>query len=165
MVSDHHVKPVTREMERGAGTVHDKVGIFLNSLVSWKKQDHLPERITADTFPAFMQLGGPLLEMHETPDELIVRAEVPGLKKEDFSVELVGRRLTIRGEKNVVREQKGGNGCLISECRYGSFACSLMSPYELDEKTIAADLKHGVLTIRLHKPEKGRQARFRVSVS
>jgi len=145
--------------------VHDKVGNFLNRLAPWKKQEHLPERITADTLPAFMQLGGPLLDMHETPDELIVRAEVPGLKKEDFSVELVGRRLAIRGKKRVVREQKGGDGSLISECRYGSFARTLQLPYEIDEKTIAADLKNGVLTIRLPKPEKGRQARYRVPVS
>jgi HSP20 family protein len=145
--------------------VHDKVGHFLTRLVPWQKQESSPEQITADSLPAFMQSGGPLVDMHETADELIIRAEVPGLKKEDFSVELVGRRLTIKGEKNVVREGKGGDGCLISECRYGSFARTLQLPYEIDEKTIAGDLKHGVLTIRLPKPDKGRQARYRVPVS
>ncbi|MDD2733153.1 MAG: Hsp20/alpha crystallin family protein [Desulfuromonadaceae bacterium] len=145
--------------------VHDKVGNFLNRLVPHKKQEASPERITADTLPAFMKLGGPLLDMHETPEELIVRAEVPGLNEEDFSVELVGRRLTIYGEKRVVREQKGGDGSLISERRYGSFSRSIQLPYEIDEKLIAADLKHGVLTIRLPKPDKGRQARYRVPVS
>lgn len=145
--------------------VHDKVGHFLNKLNPLKKDIQTPERITADTLPAFMQFGGPSLDMHETADELIIRVEVPGLKKEDFSVELVGRRLTIHGEKNVVRERKGGDGCLISECRYGSFSRSIQLPYEIDEQTIAADLKHGVLTIRLPKPDKGRQARYRVPVS
>jgi len=145
--------------------VHDKVGNFLTRLVPWKKQDTTPEQITADTIPAFMQLGGPLLDMHETSDELIVRAEVPGLKREDFSVELVGRRLTIRGEKKFVREQKGGDGCLISECRYGSFSRSVQLPYVIDEKSIDADLKHGVLTVRLSKPEKERVGRYRVPVS
>jgi len=145
--------------------VHDKVGHFLTRLVPWKKQGLSPERITADTLPAFMQFGGPLLDMHETPEELIIRAEVPGLKKDDFSVELVGRRLTIHGEKRVVREQKGGDGCLISECRYGSFSRTLLLHYEIDEKLIAADLKHGVLTIRLPKPEKERHICYRVPVS
>jgi HSP20 family protein len=145
--------------------VHDKVGHFLTRLVPWKKQEFSPERITADTLPAFMKLGGPLLDMHETPEELIIRAEVPGLNKDDFSVELVGRRLTIHGEKKVVREQKGGDGCLISECRYGSFSRSIQLPYEIDEKLIAADLKHGVLTIRLPKPEKEQHTRYRVPVS
>ncbi|BDV41600.1 molecular chaperone [Geotalea uraniireducens] len=145
--------------------VHDKVGHFLNKLSPRKKEEHTPERITADALPAFMQFGSPSLDMNETTDELIIRAEMPGLKKEDFSVELVGRRLTIKGEKNVVRERKGGDGCLISECRYGSFARTVQLPYEIDEKTIAADLKHGVLTIRLPKPEKGRHARYRVPIS
>jgi len=145
--------------------VYDKVGNFLNKLNPLKKEVQSPERITADTLPAFMQFGGPLLDMHETEDEIIIRAEVPGLKKDDFSVELVGRRLTIKGEKKVVRERKGGGGCLISECRYGSFSRSLLLPYEIDEQKIEADLKHGVLTIRLPKPEKVRQARYRVPVS
>jgi len=145
--------------------VHDKVGNFLTRVVPWKKQEQSPESITADTLPAFMRLGGPLLDMHETPEELIVRAEVPGLNNDDFSVELVGRRLTIHGEKKVVREQKGGDGCLISERRYGSFSRSIQLPYGIDEKSITADLKHGVLTVRLPKPEKERHSRYRVSVS
>ncbi len=145
--------------------VHDKIGHFLNKLNPLKKEENSPERITGDALPAFMQFGGPSLDMHETSDELIIRAEVPGLKKDDFSVELVGRRLTIKGEKKILRERKGGDGCLISECRYGSFARTLQLPYDIDEKTIAADLRHGVLTIRLPKPDKGRHARFRVPVS
>jgi HSP20 family protein len=145
--------------------VQDRVSHFLTRLNPWKKQDASPEGITADTLPAVMRLGGPLLDMHETADDLVIRAEVPGLKKDDFSVELVGRRLTIHGEKRIVREQKGGDGCLISECRYGSFSRSVHLPYEIDEKNISADLKNGVLTIRLPKPEKERHARYRVPVS
>ena len=145
--------------------VHDKVGHFLNRLVLWKNQEPSPEKISADTLPAFMKLGGPLLGMHETPEELIIRAEIPGLNKDDFSVELVGRRLTIHGERKIVREQKGGDGCLISERRYGSFSRSIQLPYDIDEKTIAADLKQGVLMIRLPKPEKEQHTRYRVPVS
>jgi len=145
--------------------VHDKVGHFLNKLNPLKKEVHTPERITADNLPAFMQFGGPSLDMHETSDGLIISVEVPGLNKDDFSIELVGRRLMIKGEKKIVRERKGGDGCLISERRYGSFSRSLLLPYEVDEKSIAADLKHGVLTIRLPKPDKGWQARYRVPVS
>jgi HSP20 family protein len=145
--------------------VNDKIGHFLTKVAPWKKQEQSPERITTDTLPAFMKLGGPLLDMHETSDELIIRAEVPGLNNDDFSVELVGRRLTIHGEKKIVREQKGGDGCLISERRYGSFSRSISLPYDIDEKTIAADLKQGVLTVRLPKPEKEQHTHYRVPVS
>jgi HSP20 family protein len=152
-------------VERGAGEGAGQSRPLPDQIHAVKKEETSPERITADTLPDFMQSGGPSLDMHETSDELIIMAEVPGLKKDDFSVELVGRRLTIKGEKNVVSERKGGDGCLISECRYGRFARTLKLPYEIDDKTIAADLKHGVLTIRLPKPDKGRQARYRVPVS
>lgn len=145
--------------------VHDKVGHFLNKLKPWKKEEQFPERITADTLPVFMHIGGPPVDMQETADELIIRVEMPGLTKDDFSVEFAGKRLTIKGEKDVVRERKAGDGCLISECRYGSFARSLHLPYEIDEKKITADLKHGVLNIRVSKPEKGSYARYRVPVS
>jgi len=145
--------------------VSDKVGHFLTKFVPGKKQEQTPERITADTLPAFMQLGGPLLDMHETPDDLIIRAEVPGLQKDEFSVELVGKRLTIKGEKNVVRERKGGDGRLSAEYRYGSFSRTLQLPYDIDEKTVSADLKDGVLTIRLPKPAQDRGIRHRVPVS
>ena len=145
--------------------VNDKVGNFLTRLLPGKKREQSPERITADTLPAYLHFGGPMLDMQETSDEVIITAEVPGLNKDDVSVELVGRRLTIKGEKNVVRDQKGGDGCLISECRYGSFARSLLLPYEIEDSSIKADLKHGVLTIRLPKPEKERHGRFKVPVS
>jgi len=145
--------------------VNDKIGHFLTRLTPSKKQESLPEKITADSMPVFMQSGGPLLDMHESDSELIIRAEMPGLKKDDFSVEIVGRRLTILGEKKVVREEKMGDGCHISECRYGSFARSVQLPYTIDESTIKADLKNGVLTIRLPKPETERARRHRVPVS
>lgn len=144
--------------------VQDKVGHFLGNLAPAKKEEHAREGITADTIPVFMRRGGPLVDMRQTSDELVIRAEVPGLGKEDISIELVDRRLTIRGEKKVLRERKGGEG-VISESRYGSFSRTMMLPYEADEKSIKADLKHGVLTIRLPKPEKERDAGRRIPVS
>lgn len=144
--------------------VQDKVGSFLNNLMPAAKEGRSLEAMTADTIPAFMQRGGPLIDMHQTAEELVIRAEVPGLKREDFSLELVDRRLVIRGEKKVVREHKGGETGFVSECRYGSFSRSIQLPFEVDEKNIAADLKHGVLTIRLPQPENERRGR-RIPVS
>ena len=76
--------------------VHDKAGHFLSRLVPWKEEEHSPERIMADTLPAFMQFGGPSIDTHETSEELILRAGVPGLRRDDFPVELVGRRLSYK---------------------------------------------------------------------
>lgn len=64
-----------------------------------------------------------------------------------------------------MREQKGGDRCLISECRYGSFSRSLHLPYEIDESSISADLKNGVRAVRLSMPAQVRHARYREPVS
>lgn len=144
---------------------HDKVGQFLGKLNPWHKEDPAPERITADILPAFMQSGGPSVEMCETDDGLIVRLEVPGLHEDDCRVELVGRRLTVTGEKQVRREHTGDEGILLSECRYGRFTRTILLPYDCTDGAVSADLSHGVLTVRLPRPEQARHGRYRVPVS
>lgn len=145
--------------------VSDKIGHFLERLSPYRKNNNGPENITAEVLPAFMQFGGPLLDMRESGHELVITVEVPGLKKEDISVELVGKRLTIKGEKQIASERKGGDGLQFSERKYGSFTRSVQLPYVVDEGSIHADLKHGVLTIRLPKPESELSRPMKVSVS
>jgi len=134
--------------------IQEKAGQFLNKLRTWKKQETSPERLTADLIPTFMQSGGPFLDMHEKNDEYIIRIELPGLKKEDINIEIVGRRLTIKGEKKIVKELKGDAGYIVSECRYGSFSRAIQLPCEPDEGKINSFLADGVLTVRIAKPEK-----------
>jgi len=143
----------------------DRIGNFLERLRPHKGPDNGPEHVTADVLPAFMQTGGPLLDMYETGAELVVSIEVPGLDKKEISVELAGKCLIIRGEKHIIRERKTDGSGLYSEKRYGSFTRSLQIPYDVDERSIQADLRHGVLTIRLPKPEAERKRQHRVPVS
>lgn len=145
--------------------VQDKAGRFLETLKQLKKPDNAREGITEDQLPSFMQFGGPPLDMHESADELIVTAEVPGLKRDDVTVELVGRRLVIRGEKRVSRDRKGSGGSYLSECSYGNFSRSVQLPYDVKEDKIKADLKGGVLTIRMPKPDSAQKRYHRVPVS
>ena len=145
--------------------VQDKVGTLVNNLTPARKEERTLEHLTADAIPAFMQHGGPRVDMEETADELVLRAEVPGMRKQDVTVELVDRRLTIRGEKRVAREEKGAAGGTLSEYRYGSFSRSVLLPYPVEEDKIKAELNHGLLTIRLRKPEQQRGTGHRISVS
>jgi len=133
--------------------VQDKTSRFLDKLKPVIKSDTSLESMNEDLIPAFMQFGGPPLDMHESTDELIVTLEVPGLKKNDFSVELVGSRLVIRGEKKASRERKGSGGSYLSECSYGTFARSVQLPYDVQDSKIKAELKAGILTIRMPKPQ------------
>ena len=145
--------------------IKDKAGRFLDRFKQSKQSDTALERITEDQLPAFMQFGVPPLDMHESADELIVTVEVPGLTKDNLSIELVGSRLMLRGEKKVSRKQKGSGGSYLSECSYGSFARSVQLPYNVKEDKINADLKNGLLTIRMPKsdPEKKRLCRLTIT--
>ncbi len=145
--------------------VQNKAGRILDKFKPENTADNARERISEDMLPAFMQFGGPPLDMRETDDELIVTAEVPGLKKEDFSIELVGSRLVIRGDKRFSRERKGSDQSYISECSYGSFTRSLLLPYDVNDSKIKADLKSGVLTIRMPKSDSERKRRHRVPIA
>lgn len=99
--------------------------------------------------------GLPAVEMEEDDTEVRVRAELPGLEKDDFKVELTGDRLTIRGEKKNTREEKSGN-IHHSEVSYGAFSRSLTLPAEVDPGKVEANYKNGVLAIRLPKTEHAR---------
>jgi HSP20 family protein len=145
--------------------VGDKIGNFLGSLVPHGNHKAGPENMTFDLLPAFMPFGGPLLDMYESGHELVVTIEVPGLKKEDISVELVGKRLTVKGEKQFSRESKAGDRLKFSERKYGSFARSVQLPCYVEDGAINAELKNGVLTIRLPRLESERSGCKKVSVS
>lgn len=144
--------------------IKDKAGSFLDKFKA-KQSGTALERITEEQLPAFMQFGVPPLDMNESANELIVTVEVPGLTKEHLSLELVGSRLMIRGEKKVSREQKGSGGSYLSECSYGSFARSVQLPYDIKEGEISADLKNGVLTVRMPKSDTGKKRQHRVTVT
>jgi HSP20 family protein len=121
----------------------------------------------ADPFgwmPALWNDGGPAVEVEEEETEIRVRAELPGLGKDDFKVEVMGNRLTIRGEKRAEREEKKG-GYHYSELEYGAFARTIDLPGEVEPAKTEAKYKDGVLEVRLPKTEKARANRVKVEVA
>jgi len=95
----------------------------------------------------------PSLDLSETENELIVRAEIPGMKKEEIDIHLEGRLLTIQGEKKQKYEEKTENLHRV-ECRYGAFSRTLDLPADVDSEKVQATYKRGVLTLILPKTEK-----------
>jgi HSP20 family protein len=106
---------------------------------------------------------GPAVDMEETEDALVVRAELPGLRPDDVNVEVTNNRLILRGEKREEREENR-RGIHVVERRYGSFLRTIPLPYEIDAEHVEANAKNGVLTLRLPKTEasKGRQVQVNV---
>ncbi|HUF65882.1 MAG TPA: Hsp20/alpha crystallin family protein [Gemmatimonadaceae bacterium] len=93
----------------------------------------------------------PPVEVTESPEEFVVTAELPGMEQKDVHLDFEDGVLTIRGEKEEVREEKGDKRrYLMWERSYGSFQRSL-SLDGVDGEQIRANYKDGVLTVRLPK--------------
>ena len=95
----------------------------------------------------------PDLDVSETDKEIIVRAEVPGIERDDIDITLTNGLLTIKGEKKHEDEEKKEDYHRI-ERRYGSFARTLRLPSDVEHDNIEANYKDGVLKLVIPKPEK-----------
>ncbi len=95
----------------------------------------------------------PRVDIREDKEAILLSAEIPGADKEQVSVEVNGRVLTLSGEKKEDSEQKE-NGYYRSERSYGTFNRNFTLPEEVDAEKINASFENGVLLLTLpKKPE------------
>jgi HSP20 family protein len=103
----------------------------------------------------------PPIDVHETPDELVVTAALPGVKADDLEITITGQTLTLRGElkadETVERDQY-----LYRERRYGAFSRSLQLPTRVEGDKADADFADGILTLRIPKAEEVKPRQIRI---
>lgn len=126
--------------------------------------DHLFGRFFDDAWTLGAGADPLRLDVRETADALIVRAEVPGIEPQDIAIEIHGDLLTISGEKRAAQDGQEGK-LTYSERSFGTFrrALRLATPVEPDK--VRAEHKHGVVTITLNKAESQRPRRIEVRPS
>ena len=107
-------------------------------------------------------LWAPAVDVEETPNELILAAELPGLKREDIDIELEDGVLTIQGEKKEEEKQEGTQG-LLFERRWGSFARRFTLPRAVDPNGITATYENGILTVRVPKAEEAKGRKIEIT--
>jgi HSP20 family protein len=112
---------------------------------------------------AGMQIATPAVDLYEEKDDIVVKAEVPGLEKDQIEVNLSANRLTIKGEKKQEEEVKK-EGYYRSERSYGSFLRTLELPTEVQTDKVKAAFKNGILEIRLPKTEEAKKKEIKVNV-
>jgi HSP20 family protein len=88
----------------------------------------------------------PAVDVATRDNDMIIRAELPGMKREDVNISLQGGVLTISGERKEEEEHKE-RGYLIKERRYGSFRRSMTLPEGTDESRIKARFEDGLLEV------------------
>ena len=103
----------------------------------------------------------PAVDIYEEPEAILIEADLPGLNKDDVSVNLENNVLTIQGERKLEREDKRENYRRI-ERAYGVFARSFTLPSNVDAAKIDAEFKDGVLRIRLPKKEEAKPRQIEV---
>jgi len=96
-------------------------------------------------------LWSPSVEVADTPDALVLTAELPGLSEEDLTLTLDQNLLTIAGEKKSEREVKDDERTLLTERYYGTFQRAFTLPATVDAEQISAVFDKGVLTITMPK--------------
>jgi HSP20 family protein len=105
----------------------------------------------------------PSLDMSETKDNYVVKAEVPGIDAKHIDISLTGDVLTIKGEKSQEKEEKEEDHHLV-ERSYGSFSRSVRIPAEVESNKIKASYKNGILAITLPKSEKVKAKEVKIKV-
>jgi len=98
------------------------------------------------------------IDVSETKNELVVKAELPGMDSKDIDISMSNGFLTIKGEKKHEKEEKDENYHLI-ERSYGSFTRSVRLPKEVQSEKIMASFKNGVLRVTLPKSEEAKKKR------
>lgn len=106
----------------------------------------------------------PRLDIAETDKEISISAELPGLEPDDIHLTLDHNYLTISGEKQAEKEEKGKRFYRM-ERSYGSFYRSIPLPDEVDENKIDASYKRGVLKIRLPKTAQSQRKSRRIPIT
>jgi len=94
----------------------------------------------------------PSINISETEDQFSIEVEIPGMKKEDININIENNRLTISGERKQKAEEDGRRFHRV-ETTYGSFERSFQLPDHIDEESIEASYKNGLLHINMGKRE------------
>ena len=105
----------------------------------------------------------PSMDLVETDDHFVLRADLPGLSEGDVAIELEDNVLTVSGERKAEHEEKK-EGFYRVERSYGQFRRSLTLPDGVDADAIAARFDRGVLEVRIPKPEERKPRKVAIQV-
>jgi HSP20 family protein len=103
----------------------------------------------------------PPMDLVETGDHFVLRADLPGMSQDDVKIELEDTTLTVSGERRSETET-GEQGFHRVERAFGAFARTLTLPPGIDPESVTASFDRGVLEIRIPKPEERKPRRIEI---
>ena len=121
-----------------------------------------PMQLTGDTTSRDLV---PAVEVSETEDQYVVRAEMPGVRKDDIDVNLEDGILTISAETRSETEEREGERVIRQERRFGKYLRSLRLGTDVDATRVKAVYRDGVLELSLPKAEQSKPKKIEVKVA
>jgi HSP20 family protein len=155
-------------------TILDNGGIEM-ALMQWEPLSELGtmqnemNRLFNTLFAGPRQANGdrrwiPAMDLLETENDFVLRADLPGLSEDDLNIELQGTTLTVSGERTSEHDGNGA-GYHRLERGWGSFARSLTMPEGIDPDGISARFDRGVLEVHIPKPEQHKPRRIAIAAT
>jgi len=126
---------------------------FPNRFNNWFDDFFYPSAKEADTVST--PSWNPRVDIYDDDNNIVVKAEIPGVEKKDLVVDIKGRVLTLKGERSYDNEVKEDKYFRRETC-FGQFQRSFTLPGDVDPESIKAEYKDGVLKIDIPKPEENK---------
>ena len=105
----------------------------------------------------------PNIDIYEEENDVVVKAELPGMKKEDIEISLTEDSITVAGEKKAEHRVEKKNFYRF-ESSYGSFSRTMSLPSDIQTDKVKAEFKNGVLEIRMPKTEEAKKKEIKVKI-
>lgn len=141
------MEAMTEEMDRLFEQITERMGV-----PGWRRKPIMAERMWT-----------PSIDIIDKKEELVVKAELPGMEKKDIHVSVTGDVLTIRGERKTEQEVKEEN-YLRCETSYGSFMRTIPLPVSVESDKIKAEYKNGLLELHLPKTKEVREKAKEIAI-
>lgn len=149
-----------RELQKYSSQFEEMERIFNDF---FQKRFFVPSWIPHFKFPELADVST-AVDMFEEGDNLVIKAELPGMKKEDINVDLKDDVITISGEKKSEEKTERKDFHRV-ERSFGSFTRRLRLPVEIKADKVEASFKDGVLEIKMPKSEAAKQNAKKIAVS
>ena len=120
-----------------------------------------PRRISRSAEGALV----PAIDVSENDNEYVIKAEIPGVKKEDLHVSVQDGVLTINAESKYEEEEKKEGRVIRQERRYGKYVRSMRLGKDVDSSNVKAEYKDGVLELKLPKVEEVKPKKIAIDIS
>src|SRR5579864_321233 len=147
----------------------------MNTIIRWDPIHNFSSlqeqvnRLFEGTFPSrgdesTLTTGSPSVDVYETENDLVIKADLPGMNEKDLDVRVENNLLTIRGERKFEQEVKEENYLRV-ERAFGSFSRSFSLPDTVSTEAIKAEYKDGVLSLTLPKHAESKPKQVKISVT